>query len=135
VDRASMQFSLETRVPLLDYELVQFAYNVDASLKIHNGTMKYLLKKVLYNYVPKAIFDRPKWGFSIPLGKWLQTDLKYLVDTYTSKQIIEKYNIVQYQQVHQLKLQYSNGVNYLYNRLWLIIVLHWWLEENDATTV
>ena len=135
VDRASMQFSLETRVPLLDYELVQFAYNVDASLKIHNGTMKHLLKEVLYRYVPKAIFDRPKWGFSIPLSKWLQTDLKYLVDTYTSKQIIEKYNIVQYQQVFQLKQQYNNGVSYLYNRLWLIIVLHWWLEENNVDTV
>ena len=135
VDRASMQFSLETRVPLLDYELVQFAYNVDASLKIHNGTMKHLLKEVLYRYVPKAIFDRPKWGFSIPLSKWLQTDLKYLVDTYTSKQIIEKYNVVHYQQVQQLKQQYCNGVSYLYNRLWLIIVLHWWLEENNVDTV
>ena len=134
VDRASMQFSVETRVPLLDYELVQFAYNIDASLKIKNGTMKYLLKEVLYKYVPKAIFDRPKWGFSIPLGKWLQTDLKYLLDTYTSKQIIEKYNVVHYQQVLHLKQQYSNGVTYLYNRLWLIIVLHWWLEENNAPT-
>lgn len=131
VDRASMQYSLETRVPLLDYRLVAFAYNLSPELKIKDGTMKYLLKEVLYDHVPKEIFDRPKWGFSIPLGKWLLTDLKYLLDTYTSKAVIEKYNLVNYVAVKKLKDQYQNGKEYLYNRLWLIIVLHWWLESQS----
>lgn len=130
VDRASMQYSLESRVPLLDYRLVEFAYNVSAGLKIKDGTMKYLLKQVLYGHVPKEIFDRPKWGFTIPLGKWLNTDLKYLLDKYTSQTVIEKYNVVNYEAVKKLRQQYQNGKDYLYNRLWLIIVLHWWLEEN-----
>ena len=130
VDRASMQYSLESRVPLLDYRLVEFAYNVSPALKIKDGTMKYLLKEVLYDYVPKEIFDRPKWGFAIPLGKWLNGDLKYLLDKYTSQATIEKYNVVNYEVVKKLKEQYQNGKDYLYNRLWLIIVLHWWLEEN-----
>ncbi|HYE75262.1 MAG TPA: asparagine synthase (glutamine-hydrolyzing), partial [Blastocatellia bacterium] len=66
VDRASMKYSLETRVPLLDYRIVEFALNVSPDLKLHNGTMKYLLKEVLYDYVPREMFDRPKWGFTIP---------------------------------------------------------------------
>lgn len=131
VDRASMQYSLESRVPLLDYRLVEFAYNLSSDLKIKDGTMKYLLKEVLYDHVPKEIFDRPKWGFAIPLGKWLNTDLKYLLEKYTSKAVIEKYNAVNYGAVEKLKRQYQNGKDYLYNRLWLITVLHWWLEENS----
>ena len=131
VDRASMQYSLESRVPLLDYRLVEFAYNVAPELKMKDGTMKYLLKEVLYDYVPKEIFDRPKWGFSIPLAKWLKTDLKYLLDKYTSEEIISKYNVVNVAVVNKIKEQFLNGTDYLFNRLWLIIVLHWWLEENN----
>jgi asparagine synthase (glutamine-hydrolysing) len=130
VDRASMQYALESRVPLLDYRLVEFAYNLDAGLKINQGIMKYLLKEVLYDYVPKEIFDRPKWGFSIPLVKWLKTDLKYLLDKYTDAAMIEKYQVVNFEVVNKMKTDYLQGKDYLFNRLWLIIVLHWWLEEN-----
>ena len=125
-----MQYSLETRVPILDYRIAEFAFNLDESLKIKDGIMKYLLKQVLYDYVPKELFDRPKWGFSIPLGKWLKTDLKYLLDQYTSEEIISKYSVVNYAVVKKMKDQYLAGTDYLFNRLWLIIVLHWWLEEN-----
>ena len=129
VDRASMQYSLECRVPLLDYRLVEFAYNLDEKLKIKNGSMKYLLKQVLFDYVPKEIFERPKWGFSIPLSRWLKTDLKYLLDKYTSAEVINKYNLVNFTVVNDIRKKYLNGTDYLFNRLWLIIVLHWWLEE------
>ena len=132
VDRASMQYALESRVPLLDYRLVEFAYNLDPALKIKNGCMKYLLKEVLYDYVPKEIFNRPKWGFSIPLVKWLKTDLKYLLNKYTSVEIIQKYQVVNAAVVQKMKAQYLGGTDYLFNRLWLIIVLHWWLEENNG---
>lgn len=131
VDRASMQYSLESRVPLLDYRLVEFAYNLAPELKIKNGIKKYLLKEVLYDYVPKEIFDRPKWGFSIPLAKWLKTDLKYLLDKYTAEETISKYNVVHFAVVQKMKMKYLEGTEYLFNRLWLIIVLHWWLEENN----
>lgn len=132
VDRASMRYSLETRVPLLDHRLVEFAYNLDEQLKIKNGSMKYLLKQVLYDYVPKEIFDRPKWGFSIPLAKWLKTDLKYLLDKYTAEPIVQQYNVVNYEIVKKIKKQYLGGMDYLYNRLWAIIILHWWLDENHT---
>ncbi len=131
VDRASMHFSLEIRVPLLDYRIVEFAFNLSSDLKIKGSKMKYLLKEVLYDYLPKEIFERPKWGFSIPLKKWLKTDLSYLVEKYTSKNIIEKHNLLRYMEVEKIKNSYSAGNDYLFNRLWAIIVLHWWLEENN----
>jgi asparagine synthase (glutamine-hydrolysing) len=130
VDRASMQYSLESRVPLLDYRLVEFAYNVSADLKMKDGSMKYLLKQVLYDHVPKQIFERPKWGFTIPLSKWMRTDLFSLMDQYTSKEVIEKYNLVKYEPVAALKKNYLGGKDFLYGRLWLLMILHWWLEEN-----
>ncbi len=131
VDRASMHFSLEIRVPLLDFRIIEFAFNLSSDLKIKGKEMKYLLKQVLYDYLPKEIFDRHKWGFSIPLKKWLKTDLSYLLEKYTSKNIIDKYNLLHYTEVEKIKKSYSVGNDYLFNRLWAIIVLHWWLEENS----
>ena len=133
VDRASMQYSLETRVPLLDYRVVEFALNLSPSLKIdNNGTMKYLLKQVLYDYVPKQLLDRPKWGFSIPLVKWLKTDLKWMIDKYCSKEIIEQAGIVHYHKVQELVNRYQGGkADYLYNRIWTLIVLHWFFNEHQ----
>ena len=129
VDRASMQSALEVRVPLLDHNIVEFALNVNRNLKIKDGEQKLLLKQVLYDYIPKEMFDRPKWGFSIPLEKWLKTDLNYLLDKYTSKEIIEKYNIVDYHAVEDIKRKYISGQTFLYNRLWLIIILHKNMEK------
>jgi asparagine synthase (glutamine-hydrolysing) len=131
VDRASMRHSLETRVPLLDHRIIEFALNLDPDLKYKNGTSKYLLKEVLYDYVPKELFDRPKQGFAIPLEKWLRNELSFLIDENLSKQIIEKYNFVDYQKVSQLIREYRNGKSYLYNRIWLLIILHKWLKTHS----
>lgn len=132
VDRASMKYSLETRVPLLDYRVVEFALNLSPSLKINNhGIMKYLLKQVLYDHVPEKLLDRPKWGFNIPLVKWLKTDLKWMADKYCSKDMIESESIVKYEHVESLlKKYYAGKHDYLYHRIWALIVLHWFLHEN-----
>ena len=129
IDRASMQYALEVRVPLLDHNIVEYAINLHHSLKNKNGETKYLLKEILYDYVPKHIFNRPKWGFSIPLEKWLQTELKFILDKYTSKEITQKYNILNYKYIERLKYRYSKGEKYLFNRLWLIIVLYKNIEK------
>jgi asparagine synthase (glutamine-hydrolysing) len=126
-----MHYSLETRVPLLDYRIVEFAFNLDSKLKMKDKTMKYLLKEVLYDYVPRQVFERPKQGFSIPLNKWLKTDLSYLLEKYTSREIVERHNLLHYPIVKKIKNQYIAGYDYLFNRLWVIIILHWWLEENN----
>ncbi len=129
VDKASMQFSLEARSPFLDYRIVEFALNLDEKLKIHNGTAKYLLKEVLYDYLPRETFNRPKWGFSIPLGKWLKNELNYLLKDYLNKDVIEQCGVVQFEAVETLLNRFYAGENYLYNRLWALVVLHKWIKE------
>ena len=94
VDRASMLYSLESRVPFLDNHLVNYALNIDESLKHKSGTNKYILKEVLYSYLPKKLFERPKWGFAVPISKWLKSNLYFLIEKYLSKETIEKHNIV-----------------------------------------
>ncbi|SMB89569.1 asparagine synthase (glutamine-hydrolyzing) [Hymenobacter roseosalivarius DSM 11622] len=126
VDRATMKYSLETRVPLLDYRIVRFALNVAPELKVTKQGNKHLLKQVLYDYVPQHIFDRPKWGFSVPLGTWLRTDLHYLIDEYLSEKAVSEAGFVHFGVVKNLLQRFEAGGDYLYNRVWLLIVLHQW---------
>ncbi len=130
VDRASMKYSLETRVPYLDHRVVEFAINLSPDLKYRHGIYKYILKKVLYQYIPKQLFDRPKQGFAIPLGNWLKTSLKYLIDDYLSEESINKYGVLNYKEINNLKNEFFSGSEFLYNRLWQLIVLQMWLEKN-----
>lgn len=130
VDRASMRFSLETRVPLLDYRLVEFSLNLCHLLKMHKGIQKYLLKEILYGYVPRQFFARPKWGFAIPLRLWLKKELRHIIEDNLSPQVIQHYGIVNNSQVRQLKARYFGGTEYLYNKLWALCILHQFLRKN-----
>lgn len=130
VDRATMQYSIESRVPLLDYTVVEFALHLSPDLKRKGAESKYLLKQVLYEYVPAHFFDRPKWGFSIPLHIWLRTDLRYLIDEYLNPDCIQKHGIFNQADTQNLVSQYLSGKkDYLYNRVWLLILIQRFMEE------
>ncbi|MBL0310411.1 MAG: asparagine synthase (glutamine-hydrolyzing) [Bacteroidetes bacterium] len=132
VDIASMQFALEARTPFLDYRVVEFALNLSENLKKQNGISKYLLKEVLYDFVPKEIFDRPKWGFSVPLARWLKSDLKYLIDDYLNEDVIREINVVDADATKQLLKRFNQGEDFLYNRIWSLLLLHKWMKDNAA---
>jgi len=130
VDRASMKYSLEVRVPFLDYRIIEFAINTHHSLKIKNKEQKYLLKKLLLQYYPSEFFNRPKKGFSIPLNKWLNNELSYLIDEFLSLEAINKTQLFNYEHIAVLIKKFKNGEQFLYNRLWNIIILQMFLLKN-----
>ncbi len=129
VDRASMKYSLETRVPLLDLELIAWSLNLDQGLKMQGTTQKYLLKSVLYDLVPSEYFDRPKWGFGIPLEQALRRQLQPLVDLYFNREVIARYGILDVEGAMKLKAAFYSGSSGPYFQVWLVTVLHWWLEK------
>lgn len=130
VDRASMNYSLETRVPYLDHRIIEFALNLSPNLKYRNHTTKYLLKEILYQYVPKKYFDRPKQGFAIPLEKWLKNELRFLIEENLSKTVVEKYNIINYEYLEKIKKLFYEGQDHYYSKLWQLIILHKWLKKH-----
>jgi asparagine synthase (glutamine-hydrolysing) len=134
VDRATMRYGLETRVPLLDHTVVEFALNLAPELKMNNGISKYLLKEVLYQYVPKNIFNRPKWGFSIPLADWLNGDLSFLIEEYLNEKRVISLGLVNWPVVKNLIHNFRNGQHHLYNRLWLLILLHQWFAVRESSS-
>ena len=131
VDRASMYYALECRCPLLDHRIVEFAFSLHPSLKVREGKAKWLLKEMLRKYIPDALIDRPKWGFSVPLANWLKKDLRYLVDSYLSDETIESIGLFNPDYIRKLIADFLAGKDYLYNRVWVLIVLHKWLKENQ----
>lgn len=130
VDRASMFHALECRCPLLDYRIVTYLLSLKSSMKKKNGVSKWMLKELLKEYIPDKLIYRPKWGFGIPLSSWLKGDLQYLITDYLSKQAIEEIGVFNTEYVQELKKRFFGGEDYLYNRLWTIIILQKWLKEN-----
>jgi asparagine synthase (glutamine-hydrolysing) len=132
VDRASMYHSLEARSPLLDYRIVEFSINLDESLKLNGDISKYILKELLYEKVPREMFDRPKWGFGLPIRIWLKNEMREISEKYLSSEMIEKYGIFNDSYVRNLWIKYLAGEDYLFNKIWSIICLNLWLSKNEA---
>lgn len=130
LDRASMFSSLETRVPLLDHKIIEFALSQPSSFKVNNNQGKVLLKEVLNKYIPKDIMDRPKKGFSIPLFDWLQTVLKETVleTIKDSRQELELYVSKGWIDA-VIREFYQNKKPYHYY-LWDIYIFSLWLRSH-----
>jgi len=85
VDRMSMANSLETRAPLLDYKVVEFAATIPAEMQFKDGSGKYILRKMASRFLPQNVFTKKKQGFAIPMNEWFQKELKdYAFDLLTS---------------------------------------------------
>jgi len=128
VDRATMSVSLEGREPLLDHRIIEYMARVPEDIKYKNKEGKYLLRKVLYKYLPKEMVDKPKSGFQIPLEEWLKGDLKYLVEKYLDEDILDK-DIFNINEVINLKNNLFEGKNVNINQIWLIVMFQMWKEK------
>lgn len=129
VDRASMAVSLEVRVPLLDHRVVEYTAKMPDTLKFRNGTGKYLLKKLLAQYVPNHLFERPKMGFGVPIDRWFRKELKDLLLDYLSPERLKKEGLFDHTLVEErLKEHLSGQINHHY-RLWALLMWEMWRER------
>jgi asparagine synthase (glutamine-hydrolysing) len=126
VDRAAMAVSLEGREPMLDHRIAEFAAQLPVSYKYRNGVRKSILKDIVHKYVPKELMDRPKQGFVIPLNKWLNNDLAYLLDKYLSLDMINKSGLFNHQEIIRIKDRFKAGSSSDADRLWRILILQMW---------
>lgn len=129
VDRASMSVSIEAREPLLDHKIIEFSANIPENLKYKNGVGKYLLKEVLYKYVPKELIERPKSGFQIPLEHWLRTDLKPLLEKYLSKERLEKSDIYNVDEIQTILEDLFSNKTVNISLIWFLLMFEMWKEE------
>ena len=129
VDRAAMANSLETRVPFLDHRVIELAWSLPMSLKMREGQTKWLLRQVLYQYVPKQLIERPKAGFGIPLGEWLRGPLKEWAEDLLAEARLQREG---YFNVSQVRAKWSAHLSGKQNNqafLWNILMFQCWLDS------
>jgi asparagine synthase (glutamine-hydrolysing) len=130
VDRASMAVSLETRVPFLDHNIVEFVMTLPMKLKLHNGQSKRLLREVLYCYLPKELIDRPKMGFSIPIGRWLRGSLQDWASSLINENRLRSEGYLRSEQVLKMWDDHLKGRGGWDHQLWNILMFQAWLEAH-----
>jgi asparagine synthase (glutamine-hydrolysing) len=129
VDRMSMAVSIEARVPLLDYHIVEFALNLPAHMKLHGARTKSILRQAVKNLVPHAVLGKPKEGFSIPMKHWLCSSLKPMMLDLLSKNPLQKHGYFNHQVVAGWIQEHLDGrVNHSH-RLWALMVFELWRDS------
>ncbi len=127
VDRATMSVSLEGREPLLDHRIIEYMARVPFNIKYKNKQGKYLLRQVLYKYLPKELVDKPKSGFQIPLNEWLRYELKPLVLQYLDDSRLDE-NIFSIEEINILKKRFFMGED-IGTAIWFILMYQMWKEK------
>jgi len=129
VDRAAMAVSLETRIPFLDHRVVEFAWNLPMHLKIRQGQGKWILRQILYKYVPKELIERPKAGFGIPLGSWLRGPLKEWAQSLIEPKRIEAEGYFYSAPIAKIWQEHLSGQRDWSGRLWTVLMFQAWLAD------
>ncbi|NBA97274.1 asparagine synthase (glutamine-hydrolyzing) [Pseudomonas sp. R5(2019)] len=129
VDRAAMAVSLETRVPFLDHRIVEFASALPMSLKIRNGSTKWILRQLLYRYVPRELIERPKMGFGIPLHEWLRGPLRDWAESLLDPQRLASEGYFVPGPVRAVWERHLRGQGNYQHQLWPVLMFQAWLDR------
>ncbi len=134
VDRAGMKYSLETRCPILDKEVMEFSFMLPHSYKYEKGNKKRILKALAYDYIPKELLERPKVGFSVPLDTWLRGPLKEQLLEYCNPEFLNRQDIFKKEELRKFIGQYlehgdgKSGEKYS-RVVWAYFVFQKWYEN------
>lgn len=136
VDRASMKYSLETRCPILDKDVMEYSFRLNHSFKYQNGNKKRILKDIAYDYIPKELLERPKVGFAVPIDKWLRGPLRESLISFCDKDFLNRQGIFDGGYISDAVTKYlstgdmgpSSGANYS-KIFWSLYVFQQWYNE------
>jgi len=132
-DRMSMAHSLEVRVPFCDHVVAQFALGLPAGQRFRNWTLKSFLKRTLRHHLPVEVLKRPKQGFMLPIGHWINRELRPMIRELLSEQSINRRGYVRYQYVRWLLDEHGSGHRNLKDQIYALLVLELWhhyMEQN-----
>lgn len=132
LDRASMAVSLEARAPLLDHRLAEFAWRLPLSMKIRNGSGKWLLRELLQRYLPRALTERPKAGFAIPLGDWLRGPLRPWAEALLDEARLRADGYFRPEPIRQRWAEHLAGRRNWQDSLWAVLMFQAWLDRQAA---
>ena len=129
VDRASMAVSLETRLPLLSHQMAELSWRIPVSMKVKGGESKWLLKQVLYRYIPRELIERPKMGFSVPVAHWLRNELHEWAGDLLSSSRVRENGMLDYELIDQVWREHNRGSKDHALKLWAVFMFLSWQDR------
>jgi asparagine synthase (glutamine-hydrolysing) len=127
VDRATMGISLESRAPLLDHRVIEWAWRLPMRFKVRDGRGKWILRQVLYRYVPRELVERPKMGFGVPVGPWLRTDLREWAEDLLAPDRLRREGYFNPDRVSEVWRAHQDGARNAEYPLWVVLMFQAWL--------
>lgn len=132
VDRAAMAVSLETRIPMLAREVIEFAWSLPLQYKVRDGKGKWLLRQILARHIPEALFDRPKMGFGVPIDSWLRGPLRDWAEDLLAEDRLKREGLLSSTPIRRAWNEHLSGERNWQYHLWGVLTFQCWLQARSS---